>query len=100
MPTRSSFRSVRRRASTLLLAALAGCFQAACTDAPGESSTALGLVVLDPQNPERDYDVDVGRMHYGESREHLVRFRNAEGRALAIHRVIVSCSCTVPRVAY
>ena len=55
--------------------------------------------MIEPQNPERDYDVDLGRMPFGEKRSHVVRFRNAEGRDLTVRKVTASCSCTVPTPA-
>lgn len=59
-----------------------------------------GLVILDPRNPARDYDIDLGQMQYGEVREHVVRMKNAEGRPVAISQVSAGCSCTSTRLAY
>ena len=59
-----------------------------------------GLVILDPQDPARDYDIDLGQMQYGEVRESVVRMKNAEGRPIAIEQVSAGCSCTTPRLAY
>ncbi len=70
------------------------CFLANACSKPG------GLVILDPQNPARDYDVDMGAMPYGDMRERVVRMRNAEGRALSIIKVQAGCSCTTVQLAY
>ncbi|HUR27692.1 MAG TPA: hypothetical protein VM509_05860, partial [Planctomycetota bacterium] len=58
-----------------------------------------GLVILDPQNPERDYDIDLGNMAYGDVREHVVKLKNAEGRAVAIQSVQAGCTCTSVKLA-
>ncbi|MEO6709946.1 MAG: hypothetical protein ABI054_02625, partial [Planctomycetota bacterium] len=53
-----------------------------------------------PQNAERDYDVDLGTMAYGEARDHVVKMQNDEGRALSISNVQAGCTCTSVRLSY
>lgn len=75
---------------------------AACEPKPdsGAPAAAAGWVILDPQDPARDYDVDLGHMAYGDSREHVVRMKNAEGRPIVISEITQGCSCTQTRAAY
>src|SRR5688572_481029 len=88
-------RLVRRLATacTLLVAACLLCCAGAC-------SKPAGLVILNPQNPDRDYDVDMGTMPYGDARQHVVRMKNAEGRALSISNVLAGCTCTTVKLSY
>lgn len=66
----------------------------------GGCSKPKGLVILNPQNPERDYDFDLGRLALGEVREYVVQLKNAEGRPLSIREVASGCSCTTPKLSY
>ena len=80
----SSARAARPRLRAALGALLAlglALLACACSPAP------RGWVILDPQDPERDYDIDLGRLQFGEVRLHVVRLRNEEGRPVAVRQV-------------
>jgi hypothetical protein len=93
--TSASFRlaGARRESLRNLLALLFLFVAGACTK-PG------GLVIQNPQDPARDYSIDMGTLSYGDSREHTVQIKNAEGRAVAIKNVSAGCACTAVRLSY
>ncbi|HTF87553.1 MAG TPA: hypothetical protein VK843_04030 [Planctomycetota bacterium] len=93
MPSSLSTPKPSFRTWTLLFAALLFCCAGAC-------SKPRGLVIQNPQNAERDYDVDLGTMPYGDRREHVVKMQNDEGRALSISNVQAGCSCTSVKLSY
>jgi len=62
-------------------------------------SKPAGWRILDPQQAEIDYDIALGRIPFGEVREHVVRLRNEEGRAVAVEQITSGCSCTMARAA-
>lgn len=94
-----------KRAAASMLAFAAGLLYMATACAPdpapaAQAKSAGGWLILNPQDPARDYDIDLGHMAFGESREHVVRMKNVEGRALLISDITQGCTCTQSRAAY
>ena len=93
-PSIAAPRTYCRKVAWLALMALAlSCFAGACSH-PG------GLQILNPQDPARDYDIDMGTMPYGDAREHVVKLKNAEGRPVSISSVSAGCSCTSVKLSF
>ena len=97
------------RTRSLALAALL----AACGDAssPGpaaetEPQTQGGLAVVDPEDPEHPWSIELGAVPDGETVERVVRLENrlrsADGEPLPlqIRSILSGCSCTLPSIAY
>lgn len=86
------------------LASVAGCGEP--SDPKADSSSAAkpadrgGLRILNPQNPDLDYNFNLGRLAFGQSREFVVELANDSGRTLHVSRITPSCSCTTAAIAY
>lgn len=96
------------RAAGLIVASI---LAAACGDTPPADAAATapaagpvvgtgGLAIVNPLDPERDYNFDLGHLEYGDVRELVVRLRNDDGRPLEVQRVVPGCGCTVPSLRW
>lgn len=91
-------------AACVSITAWAGCSEPSDAEA-GTSSQAPaadrgGLRILNPQNPDLDYNFNLGRLAFGESREFAIELANDSGRTLRVSRITPSCSCTSATIAY
>lgn len=75
----------------LSLLAIATLFSA-CSDP--SSAGGQGLVMLEPENPDRPFFHDAGALPYGSSVEHTWSFRNTDSEPVTIKTANPACACT------
>jgi hypothetical protein len=100
------------RAASLALALFLACVGAACGGAPSSGAvpetpeTLGGLAVVDPEDPEHPWSIELGTVPDGETVERVVRLENrlraadGEPMPLTIRSILSGCSCTLPSISY
>lgn len=94
------FREGLRTLSSALAAGAICALACGLVGACGDTTESLGLKIVNPQNRDRDYDWDLGRVPYGEVAECTVKLQNQSTRPIKILQVTAGCSCTVPSISY